>query len=139
MATDYKINGVIIPTPHGLSNPLIGNLITKFYDDASGIARGVPVRRRLQVKWDYVYSIKAEFDALYDLIYGNIVNTKSMFHLVTGEFPGEGYKQIVAYLGNQSNTQAISGSAGYIQAYKMTLHWIEKEGVLINSPTVLPT
>jgi hypothetical protein len=58
---------------------------------------------------------------------------------ITTEFPGEGDITMLCYLGTPTNFESLMGTYNSgITNWKLELHWIEKEGQALRSPTDMP-
>lgn len=135
-AVDTEVEIPVYPT----SIKCDTNIISKSWNNMYGEFQDIIVNSKLKVNWVYDYISEDDCFRLWrDFIYSKIQQYKSRFFVVNLYFAGLGYVTGTFYLGTPSSFSVVGGyrndgSAGY---YKGEIHWIEVDGIRLNSPTVI--
>lgn len=116
------------------------NLISKSWNDMNGCFKDVCVNSKLKVNWLYECISEHDLKRLwYDMIYNKIITTKSRFFTINTAFPGfpSGFCSGTFYLGTPSGFKSLDtqSNCGAVKYYSLELHWIEVDGIKLNSPT----
>lgn len=133
----YMVDGVEIPV-YPTSVAPSHNLISKSWNDMYGVFKDIPVNSKLKVNWIFDVVSETNLETLWGtMIYNKIITTKSRFFEINTYFPGLGFIKGTFYLGTPTSFtskdwQSGDGSVNYWQC---ELHWIEVDGIKLNSPT----
>lgn len=123
----YKIDGVTVVAPNKLGCG--DNVVSRSYRDANGIFRDKLISRQRTVRWGYEDLTKAQFQAIYNIVWTKIKTQGTRYFNITTQFPGEGDITSVFYLGTPTNFDSILGTkANGIERWKVDLEWVEVEG-----------
>ena len=139
----YTINGVEIPI-YPTSVVCSDNLVSKSWNNMYGEFVDIPVNLKTKVNW--VFDIIADggndlnssgLDVLYNnMIRQYIINNKSRFFEINTYFPGVGFIAGTYYLGTPTTftSKDYYGPNGKVNYWQVELHWIEVDGIRLNSP-----
>ena len=134
----YMIDGVEIPV-YPTSVVPSDNLVSKSWNDMNGVFRDIPVNLKAKVNWVFDVISEKDLEVLYGkMIREKIIKSKSRFFDINTFFPGVGFIKGKFYLGapvnfNSKDWQTNNGTVNY---WQVELHWIEVDGIKLNSPTV---
>lgn len=132
------IDGVEIPV-YPTSVVPSDNLVSKSWNDMYGVFKDIPVNLKAKVNWIFDIVSEKDLEVLYgQMIREKIINSKSRFFDINTFFPGVGFIKGTFYLGTPTtftskDWQTSDGSVNY---WQVELHWIEVDGIRLNSPTV---
>lgn len=132
----YMINGVEIPV-YPTSIQASDNLVSKSWNDMYGRFKDIPINLKTKVNWVFEgFVTRAELDKLYgQMIRDHIINTGSRFFEINTDFPGVGFISGTYYIGAPTTfTSKGGGSNGKVEHWTMEIHWIEVDGLVLNSP-----
>lgn len=116
------------------------NIISKSWNNMFGEFQDIIVNSKLKVSWIYDCISESECFSLWrDLIYKKILQYKSRYFVINTYCTGLGYVKGTFYLGTPSSFTVIGGyrNDGSAEFYKGELHWIEVDGIRLNSPTII--
>lgn len=133
----YMIDGVEIPVYPTSISPS-DNLVSKSWNDMYGVFKDIPVNLKAKVNWVFDCISDDDYKTLYgQMIREKIIRTKSRFFEINTYFPGVGFISGTFYLGTPTNFKSLSGEKnnGSVQNWSGELHWIEVDGIRLNSPT----
>lgn len=134
---EYRIDGNEIPVYPSSVVPS-HNLISKSWNDMNGVFKDVPVNSKLKVNWIFECISEEDLQRIWkEMIYDKIITTKSRFFTINTHFPGLGFVSGTFYLGTPSNFKSLDtqSNCGAVNYYSLELHWIEVDGIKLNSPT----
>lgn len=146
--TKYTINGVEIPV-YPTSVVCSDNLVSKSWNNMYGEFVDIPVNLKAKVNWVFdivndgnngIYS--SGLDVLYNnMIRQYIIDNKSRFFEINTYFPGVGFISGTFYLGTPTTftSKDTYGPSGKINYWQVELHWIEVDGIKLNSPLTPPS
>ncbi len=140
----YTINGVEIPV-YPTSVVCSDNLVSKSWNNMYGEFVDIPVNLKAKVNWIFDIvpdSSNNELDSsgleiLYnEMIRQYIIDNKSRFFEINTYFPGVGFISGTFYLGTPTTftSKDTYGPDGKINYWQVELHWIEVDGIRLNSP-----
>lgn len=132
----YTIDGVEIPV-YPSSVVASDNLVSKSWNDMYGVFKDIPVNLKAKVNWVFDFVTTDELKVLYgQMIRDKIIKTGSRFFEINTEFPGVGFISGKFYIG--APTTFTSKGTGYadgtVPLWQVELHWIEVDGIKLNSP-----
>lgn len=140
----YMINGVEIPV-YPTSVVCSDNLISKSWNNMYGEFVDIPVNLKTKVNW--IFDIvndnsnnefgNGALDELYNnMIRQYIINNKSRFFEINTYFPGVGFISGTYYLGTPTTftSKDTYDNSGKVNYWQVELHWIEVDGIRLNSP-----
>ena len=116
------------------------NLISKSWNNMYGEFIDIPVNLKVKINWIYDVIKSDDLNILYgELIRNKIIQYKSRFFVVNTYFPGVGFIKGTFYLGTPTNFKSLGGynGKGKVGLYTGEIHWIEVDGIKLNSPTSL--
>lgn len=132
----YTIDGVEIPV---YPNSVVAsdNLVSKSWNDMYGVFKDIPVNLKAKVNWVFDFINKDQLKLLYgQMIRDKITQTGSRFFDINTDFPGVGFISGKFYIG--APTSFTSKGAGYgdgtVPYWQCEIHWIEVDGIKLNSP-----
>lgn len=134
----YMIDGVEIPV-YPTSVVPSDNLVSKSWNDMYGVFKDIPVNLKTKVNWVFDVVSEKDLEILYgQMIRTKIINSKSRFFDINTFFPGVGFIRGTFYLGTPTtftskDWQTDNGTVNY---WQVELHWIEVDGIKLNSPTI---
>ena len=144
----YMINGVEIPV-YPTSVVCSDNLISKSWNNMYGEFVDIPVNLKAKVNWifDIIPDrnngiVSSGLDVLYNsMIRQYIINNKSRFFEINTYFPGVGFISGTFYLGTPTTftSKDTYGPSGKVNYWQVELHWIEVDGIKLNSPLTPPS
>lgn len=140
----YTINGVEIPV-YPTSVVCSDNLVSKSWNNMYGEFVDIPVNLKTKVNWIFDIvpdSSNNELDTsglevLYNqMIRQYIINNKSRFFELNTYFPGVGFISGTYYLGTPTTftSKDAYGPNGKVSYWQVEIHWIEVDGIRLNSP-----
>lgn len=138
--TKYTIDGVEIPVYPSSISPS-HNLVSKSWNDMYGVFKDIPVNSKLKINWIFDYISESDLNTLWgEMIYNKIISSKSRFFEINSYFPGLGFVSGTFYLGTPTNfsSKDWETSNGKPNWFTCELHWIEVDGIKLNSPTAMP-
>lgn len=131
----YTIDGVEIPVYPGSIVPS-HNLVSKSWNDMNGVFHDIPVNSKIKINWVFDYITEANLEILWGQIYNKIITKKSRFFDINTYFPGLGYIKGKFYLGTPTSFNSKDwGVNGVVNWFSCELHWIEVDGIKLNSVT----
>lgn len=133
----YTIDGVEIPV-YPTSVAPSHNLVSKSWNDMNGVFKDIPVNSKLKINWVFDFISENDLNTLWgSMIYNKIINTKSRFFDINTYFPGLGFIKGKFYLGTPVSftSKDYYGPRGKVNIWQCELHWIEVDGIKLNSPT----
>lgn len=136
----YTIDGVEI-TAYPTSIAPSHNLVSKSWNDMYGVFKDIPVNSKLKINWVFDMVSEEDLRVLWrDLIYNKIISKKSRFFNINTYFPGLGFIKGLFYLGTPTSftSKDWQGGDGSVNYFQCELHWIEVDGIKLNSPTTIP-
>lgn len=134
----YFIDGTELPkSAYPTSVKPSHNLVSRSWNNMYGNFKDIPVNSKLKINWIFDYVYESDLEKVWGYIYNKILTQKSRFFDIVTYFPGIGFVEGTFYLGTPTNftskdTQCNDGSANW---WSMELHWIEVDGIVLNSPT----
>lgn len=136
----YTIDGVEIPVYPSSVEPS-HNLVSKSWNNMYGQFQDIPVNSKLKINWKFEIISKEDLEKLWgQMIYKKITEQKTRFFEINSYFPGLGFIKGTFYLGtpttfSSKDWQTSNGTLNYVG---FELHWIEVDGLVLNSPTSIP-
>lgn len=144
----YTINGVEIPV-YPTSVVCSDNLVSKSWNNMNGVFMDIPVNLKMKINW--IFDIipdntnngidSAGLEIMYNqMIRQYIINNKSRLFEINSYFPGVGFISGTFYLGTPTTftSKDTYGPNGKINYWQVEMHWIEVDGIRLNSPTTVP-
>lgn len=135
----YTIDGVEIPCYPSSVAPS-HNLVSKSWNDMYGVFRDIPVNSKLKINWVFEYISESDLERLWgSMIYNKLLSSKSRFFEINSHFPGLGFVKGTFYLGTPTSftSKDWHTDCGAVNYYQCELHWIEVDGIALNSPTAI--
>lgn len=139
-AAAYMIDGVEIPAYPTSVSPS-HNLVSKSWNDMFGQFKDIPINSKLKINWVFDYITDEDLTILWrNMIYNKLINQKTRFFEINTAFPGLGFIKGTFYLGTPTNFQSKDwqSNSGRANWYQCELHWIEVDGIVLNSPAEMP-
>lgn len=138
----YMVDGVEIPV-YPTSVVPSDNLVSKSWNDMNGVFKDIPVNLKAKVNWVFDVVSDKDLEILYgQMIRQRIIDSKSRFFSINTKFPGVGYISGTFYLGTPTTFTSLDwqSDCGDVNFWRVELHWIEVDGIRLNSPlAVVPT
>lgn len=111
------------------------NLITKSWNNMNGVFVDIPINLKRKINWIFDVVSREQLDELYGrMITDKIIKYKSRYFIITTDFPGVGFITGTFYLGTPTSFKSLYGTNNSVSLYSLELHWIEVDGILLNSP-----
>jgi hypothetical protein len=114
------------------------NLISKSWNNMYGEFKDIPVNLKMKINWIFDCQDEDTLKAWYnEKIRKKIIEHKSRFFTLNAYFDGVGFIVGTFYLGTPNTFNSLGGhkNNGEVSHSKYELHWIEVNGVRLNSPT----
>ena len=131
----YTIDGIEIPVYPSSISPS-HNLVSKSWNDMNGVFKDIPINSKLKINWIFDYITESDLETLWGQIYNKITEKKSRFFEINTYFPGLGFVSGTFYLGTPTSFSSKDwGKSGVVNWFSCELHWIEVDGIKLNSIT----
>lgn len=113
------------------------NLVSKSWNNMWGEFQDIPVNKKVKIIWAYDVLSEDNMLAFYiNQIDAKIELYKTRFFIINFYFPGRGYVKGKFYLGTPTTFKSLGGGEnGKPNFWSGEIHWIEVDGLRLNSPT----
>lgn len=136
----YTIDGVEIPA-YPTSVECSHNLVSKSWNNMFGQFQDIPVNSKLKINWKFDIISEKDLETLWgQMIYQKVIGQHTRFFEINSFFAGLGFISGKFYLGTPTTftSKDWQTGTGAVNYYNLELHWIEVDGIILNSPLSIP-
>lgn len=114
------------------------NYVSKSWNDLNAVFKDKLINIKAKVVWQFEFIEDGELTSLYQTIRSKIVSSKSRFFYINAYTPALGWTKFLAYLGAEVTFKSTSSftNCGQVPLWSGEIHWIEVDGVILNTPSV---